>query len=206
MLSEDLPERVQAKPRDGLQAMGVGVGGQDTNKKNSLWKPKKKPNTELSSAQTCQKENDCPEQADLLCTHTYLWKMESTVIEFGTKGNFSSKLYAEIWVSPPSVNCLHFPTRSRSCSLITTKILPLTNLDKGFPSGSAINSPPANAGNTRDQGLIPRSGRSPGGGHGNPGESPWTEEPGGLPPLGLHSRTRLKWLSSSSSVSATCHS
>ena len=26
MLSEDLPERVQAKPRDGLQAMGVGGG------------------------------------------------------------------------------------------------------------------------------------------------------------------------------------
>ena len=27
---------------------------------------------------------------------------------------------------------------------------------------------PANAGDVRDMGLIPRSGRSPGGGHGNP--------------------------------------
>ena len=43
----------------------------------------------------------------------------------------------------------------------------------------------ANAGNLRDVSLIPGSGRSPGGGHGNPCqyfflENPWTEEPGGL--------------------------
>ena len=29
-------------------------------------------------------------------------------------------------------------------------------------------NPPANAGDTRDTGSIPASGRSPGGGHGNP--------------------------------------
>ena len=29
-------------------------------------------------------------------------------------------------------------------------------------------NPPANAGDTRDEGLIPGSGRSPGGGNGNP--------------------------------------
>ena len=29
-------------------------------------------------------------------------------------------------------------------------------------------NPPANAGDVRDAGLTPRSGRSPGGGHGNP--------------------------------------
>ena len=42
--------------------------------------------------------------------------------------------------------------------------------------------------NALDPGPIPRLGRSPGGRHGNPlqysiflpGESPWTEEPGGL--------------------------
>ena len=41
----------------------------------------------------------------------------------------------------------------------------------------------ANTGNIRDMGSIPESGRSPGGGHGNPFqysglENPMTEEPG----------------------------
>ena len=31
-----------------------------------------------------------------------------------------------------------------------------------------VKNPPANAGDTRDMGSIPVSGRSPGGGHGNP--------------------------------------
>ena len=35
----------------------------------------------------------------------------------------------------------------------------------GFPGGSVVKNPPANAG---DAGSIPASGRSPGGGHGNP--------------------------------------
>ena len=45
---------------------------------------------------------------------------------------------------------------------------------------------PANAGDIRDADLIPGPERSPGEGRGNPlqyflpGESPWTEEPGGL--------------------------
>ena len=48
---------------------------------------------------------------------------------------------------------------------------------------------PANVGDIRDAGSIPGLGRSPGGGHGNPlqflpGESPWTEEPGGLRSMG----------------------
>ena len=52
----------------------------------------------------------------------------------------------------------------------------------GFPGGSVVNSPPANAGGT---GSIPGAGRSPGKGNGNPlqyftGKIPWTEEPGGL--------------------------
>ena len=53
-----------------------------------------------------------------------------------------------------------------------------------------IINPPANAGDIRDMGLIPGSGRSPGGGHGNPfqysclRESPWTEEPGRLQSIG----------------------
>ena len=35
----------------------------------------------------------------------------------------------------------------------------------GFPGGSEVKNPPANAG---DAGLIPELGRSPGGGNGNP--------------------------------------
>ena len=36
---------------------------------------------------------------------------------------------------------------------------------------------PANAGNIRDVGLIPESGRSPGGGHGNPLQYSCLENP-----------------------------
>ena len=41
--------------------------------------------------------------------------------------------------------------------------------------------------NVRDPGLIPGSGRSPGGGHDNPLQCscPWTEEPGGLQSIAL---------------------
>ena len=35
-------------------------------------------------------------------------------------------------------------------------------------SQAAVKNPPANAGDVRDRGSIPRWGRSPGGGHGNP--------------------------------------
>ena len=38
----------------------------------------------------------------------------------------------------------------------------------GFPRGAVVKNPPANAGDTRDMGLIPGSGRCPGGGNGNP--------------------------------------
>ena len=50
-----------------------------------------------------------------------------------------------------------------------------------------VEKPPAKAGDVRDTGSIPGSGRSPGAGPGNPLqysclETPmdWTEEPGGL--------------------------
>ena len=53
-----------------------------------------------------------------------------------------------------------------------------------------VKNPPANAGDLRDMNLIPRSGRSPGGGHGNSLqysflENLWTEDPGGLQFIGL---------------------
>ena len=39
---------------------------------------------------------------------------------------------------------------------------------RGFPGGTAVKNLPANARDTRDAGLILGSGRSPGGGNGNP--------------------------------------
>ena len=58
---------------------------------------------------------------------------------------------------------------------------------KGFPGGSYGKESPCSVG---DLGSIPGLGRSPGGGPGNtpvflPGESPWTEEPGGLQSMDL---------------------
>ena len=59
----------------------------------------------------------------------------------------------------------------------------------GFPGGIVIKNLPANAGDTRDMGSIPRSGRSLGKGNGNPFqysclEIPWTEDPGRLQFMG----------------------
>ena len=47
----------------------------------------------------------------------------------------------------------------------------------GFPGVAAGKSPPANAGDTRDAGSIPGSGRCPGGGHGTPLQYPCLENP-----------------------------
>ena len=38
----------------------------------------------------------------------------------------------------------------------------------GFPAGSVVKNPPANAGDTRDAGSVPALGRSPGEGNDNP--------------------------------------
>ena len=49
------------------------------------------------------------------------------------------------------------------------KVAQLVNgeLEFGFPGGPVVKNPPANAGDGRDMGSIPGSGRSPGGGNGN---------------------------------------
>ena len=68
-----------------------------------------------------------------------------------------------------------------------------------------VKNPPAKAGDTRDMGLIPGSGRSPGGGHGNPfqdsclenqshaqrslvGYSPWSCKESDTTEVTLHAR------------------
>ena len=72
----------------------------------------------------------------------------------------------------------------------------------GFPGGSDSKESACSVG---DLGSIPGLGRSPGGGHGNPlpiflpGESPWTEEPGGLPSMGLQ-RVGHVWATKNSTV------
>ena len=47
----------------------------------------------------------------------------------------------------------------------------------GFPEVLVVKNLPANAGNIRDMGSIPGSGRSPGGGHGNPLQYSCLEKP-----------------------------
>ena len=64
----------------------------------------------------------------------------------------------------------------------------------GFPRGLVVKNPTRSAG---DAGSIPGSGRSPGGGNGNPLQYfcwriPWTEEPGGLQFIGSQ-RVRHDW-------------
>ena len=59
----------------------------------------------------------------------------------------------------------------------------------GFPGGSVVKNMPVNTGDAGDSGLIPESGRSPGGGNSSPlnilaWEMPQTEEPGGLQSMG----------------------
>ena len=58
-------------------------------------------------------------------------------------------------------------------------------VDWSFHDGSMDKESPCDAGDTRDPGLIPGSGISPGEGNSNPlqhlaWEIPWTEDPGGL--------------------------
>ena len=47
----------------------------------------------------------------------------------------------------------------------------------GFPGGASDKEPPVNVGDARDAGSIPRSGRSPGGRHGNPLQCSCLENP-----------------------------
>ena len=62
----------------------------------------------------------------------------------------------------------------------------------GFPDGSVVKNPSANAEDAGDMGSIPGTGRSLGGGNSNPllyssWKISWAEEPGGLQSTGLQS-------------------
>ena len=70
--------------------------------------------------------------------------------------------------------------------------------ERSFPVALVVKNPPANAGHIRDEGSIPGSGRSPGGGRGNPLQYSCLENPmdRGARWATVHgvakSRTRLK--------------
>ena len=50
------------------------------------------------------------------------------------------------------------------CVILAWNVVKVT----GFPGGAVVKNLPANAGDARDAGSIPGSGRSPGVGNGNP--------------------------------------
>ena len=56
-----------------------------------------------------------------------------------------------------------------------------------------VKSPPANAGDIRDAGSIPGSGRCPGGGHGNPLQDSCLENPVGRGAWRMTVHTFAKW-------------
>ena len=59
-------------------------------------------------------------------------------------------------------------TRKGNQKALLVAALKASNLKEGFPGGSVVKNPPASAGDARDVGLIPGSGRSPREGNGNP--------------------------------------
>ena len=81
---------------------------------------------------------------------------------------------------------LLIPSVKFSCSVVSDFLRSPSNL-LGFPYSSVSKESACNAG---DLGSIPRSGRSPGEGNGNPlhiiaWRIPWTEEPGWLQSMGV---------------------
>ena len=68
-------------------------------------------------------------------------------------------LIALVLSSPRILNIIYTQMASKYVSL---------HISMGFPGGSVVKNPPANAGDAGDQCSIPGFGRSPGGGNGNP--------------------------------------
>ena len=56
-------------------------------------------------------------------------------------------------------------------------IKPQYTSSQGFPGGTVVKNPPANAGDAQNAGLIPGSGRSPAEGYGNPLQYSCLENP-----------------------------
>ena len=67
--------------------------------------------------------------------------------------------------------------QSRVCDFLEKKTIFIFMASQVVP---VVKNPPASAGDIRDAGLIPGSGRSPKGGHGNPFQYSCLENPHGL--------------------------
>ena len=135
-----------------------------------------------------------------------------------------------VWLgdSEAIISSYHISPRASHCSCSFTEILvvtePQTVTEKGAfaicPSTTVksteitgryyqkvapgVKNPPANTGEVRDAGLIPRSERSSGGGHGNPLqhsclENPMDRELGGLQSIGS-CRVEHDWATKHSTV------
>ena len=65
----------------------------------------------------------------------------------------------------------------RKTEILLEFLLPFVYRKKGFPDGLGVKNLPANAGDIRNTGLIPGSGRSPGEGNGNPLQYSCLENP-----------------------------
>ena len=90
----------------------------------------------------------------------------------------------------------------RSCCWSSDRTV--THITNYLPKMSVVKNLPGNAGDVREVGSIPGSGRSSGGGHGNPlhlflPEESRTEEPGGLQSMGSQ-RVRHEWVTASTQM------
>ena len=114
--------------------------------------------------------------------------------------------YCQLSASPPECcqshegcdfsfihSCIHCARNMGQLTLLIS--LPISFL--GFPGSTVAKNLPANAGDTRDSGLIPGSGRSPAVGNGNSSilarKIPWTEDTGWLLFMGSQ-RVRHDWV------------
>ena len=91
---------------------------------------------------------------------TYLNKFQKSIVNQISKFSRKTEIVSLIFL---------FASRSYSFSYLIKRASQVTLVVK--------KKPPANAGDVRDMGLIPASGRSPGGEHGNPLQYPCLENP-----------------------------
>ena len=95
----------------------------------------------------------------------------------GQRGNLKLKIQIKVFYS--SIN----KTKTNDLLTFDSAVLPLSGHAFGPSHSSApqvvllVKNPPANAGDIRDVGSIPGSGRFPGGGHGNPLQYSCLENP-----------------------------
>ena len=66
---------------------------------------------------------------------------------------------------------------SQCCIFLSVEALRHVLRGKGFPGGTSDKDAATNAGDVRDKGSIPRLGKSPGGGNGNPLQCSCLENP-----------------------------